>query len=406
MRALTDSMRRRQFIKAVAALAVTPSATGWSAAKTGVPGGKILETKVISWEPQYCSGWATLIRQKDGRLTLAYNGGRDGHICPFGRVEMMVSHDEGKSWSWPKVILDTAIDDRDGGLVETAKGTLLVTTFSHNMYEGILKAVEAGRKVPFIAEGQVRGDLLLPERVPAWKAAQGRLSPEQRKEQEGEWMIRSTDGGISWSPQYRCTLSSPHGPMVLRDGRLLFVGKETRANPQRVGACESTDDGLTWKWVGEIPSMEGHNHTGYHELHSVEAADGTIVAHIRNHNAKAKYETLQTESKDHGRTWSVPHEIGVWGFPSHLLKLTDDRLLMTYSHRRLPYGNNARVSSDHGRTWSEPILLSPDSDTADLGYPSTAQLSDGSLLSVWYEALNGSPKTVLRQARWTLQADA
>ena len=38
----------------------------------------------------------------------------------------------------------------------------------------------------------------------------------------------------------------------------------------------------------------------------------------------------------------------------------------------------------------------------DLGYPSTVQLGDGSLLSVWYEAMKGYRGAVLRQARWKL----
>ena len=39
----------------------------------------------------------------------------------------------------------------------------------------------------------------------------------------------------------------------------------------------------------------------------------------------------------------------------------------------------------------------------DLGYPSTVELDDGTLLSVWYEQLKGFPKAVLRQARWRLE---
>jgi hypothetical protein len=66
-------------------------------------------------------------------------------------------------------------------------------------------------------------------------------------------------------------------------------------------------------------------------------------------------------------------------------------------------GNQARVSADHGRTWSEPLVLSADGVTGDLGYPSTVELSDGSLLSVWYEVMRGSPYAVLRQARWTIR---
>ena len=51
-------------------------------------------------------------------------------------------------------------------------------------------------------------------------------------------------------------------------------------------------------------------------------------------------------SLDGGKTWSVPHTIGVWGLPSFLLRLRDGRLLMSYGHRRAPLGNQARISSD------------------------------------------------------------
>jgi len=39
-------------------------------------------------------------------------------------------------------------------------------------------------------------------------------------------MIRSTDGGRTWSPRCSSIVNSPHGPIQLRDGRLLYAGKE------------------------------------------------------------------------------------------------------------------------------------------------------------------------------------
>jgi hypothetical protein len=99
----------------------------------------------------------------------------------------------------------------------------------------------------------------------------------------------------------------------------------------------------------------------------------------------------------------VPHAIGVWGLPSHLLRLRDDRLLMSYGHRRPPFGNQARISSDHGRTWSEPLIVSGDGAGGDLGYPSTVELGDGRLLTVWYERLKDTPRAVIRQAIWRLK---
>jgi hypothetical protein len=120
--------------------------------------------------------------------------------------------------------------------------------------------------------------------------------------------------------------------------------------------------------------------------------DGRIVVQIRNQNRSNDRETLQCHSSDGGKSFSTPQAIGVWGLPSHLLKLQDGRLLMSYGHRRPPFGNQARVSDDSGTTWSDPISISADGAGGDLGYPSTVQLSNGQLLSIWYEKLAGSSR--------------
>ena len=85
-------------------------------------------------------------------------------------------------------------------------------------------------------------------------------------------------------------------------------------------------------------------------------------------------------------------------------RLRDDRLLLTYGHRRPPFGNQARLSADHGGTWSEAFIISGDGAGGDLGYPSTVEIEDGSFVTVWYEVMKGSPRSVLRQARWSLEA--
>jgi hypothetical protein len=361
----------------------------WGAARAVVK-----ETKVISQQPDLYHGWPTLARCKGGRLLLVCSGGREAHVCPFGRVEWMQSDDDGHTWSKPQVLMDCPIDDRDAGVLETAKGTILVTTFTSLAYEPILARAE---KIEPGKPGAWPGD-----RLKRWQEAHNRLTAEQRKAELGVWMIRSADGGKTWSDRYDCLVDSPHGPIQLADGRLLYAGKDLWRT-SRVGACESTDDGRTWRWLGEVPEREGDSRRNYHELHAVETANGRIVAQIRNHNQKNSRETLQTESADGGKTWAVPRSIGVWGLPSHLVRLKDDRLLMTYGHRRQPFGNQARVSEDHGRTWSEPMIISGDGPGGDLGYPSTVQLADGSLLTAWYELMRGSPRAVLRQARWSLE---
>src|SRR5690606_3743520 len=119
-----------------------------------------------------------------------------------------------------------------------------------------------------------------------------RISADQRQAELGTWMIRSTDGGVTWSARYAVPVNSPHGPVQLTDGRLLYCGAELWKPERRVGACISADDGVTWQWLATIPTRDGDDHRQYHELHAVEAADGRLIAHIRNHNKANAQETL------------------------------------------------------------------------------------------------------------------
>lgn len=352
------------------------------------------EIRTISQQPNQYHGWPTVARRKSGELLLVCSGGREQHVCPFGRVELMRSKDDGKTWTWPQVVIDTAIDDRDAGVLETNKGTILITTFTSLAFESNLswseREIAAGKK-GYGAEKTAR-----------WQSARDRLTPDQRKASLGVWMIRSTDNGVSWSARYDCLVDSPHGPFQLLDGRQLYAGVDLWRPGREVHVCESKDDGQTWQVLGRIPARSGDDAKNYHELHGVEANDGRIVVQIRNHNKANSGETLQTHSTDGGKTWSVPRSIGVWGLPSHLLRLIDGRLLMTYGHRRAPLGNQARISSDNGQTWSEAMIFHGNATSGDLGYPSTVQLGDGSLVSIWYESMKGSDKAVLRQAHWRL----
>ncbi len=387
------SLTRRTFLTRSTLAAATFSIS--RRASAAAPAITVHETKVISPQPEYYCGWPTVAQRRDGSLIVTWSGRREEHVCPFGTVEMMTSADEGKTWTWPRTLLDSAIDDRDSGVLETAKGTLLVTTFTSLAYESTLTKVEQAGAAG--NEGQWK-----PERLRAWQAVHVRLSPEQRQADLGQWVVRSTDGGQTWSGRIPTIVNSPHGPIQLRDGRQFYPGKELWTGEKRNGVSISEDEGQTWRWLAEIPTRTGDQGRDYHELHGVEASDGRLIVQIRNHNQANKGETLQTESTDGGKTWREPHSIGVWGLPSHLLRLRDNRLLMTYGHRRAPFGNQARLSEDHGRTWSEPLTISGDGAGSDLGYPSTVELKDGSFLTVWYERLKGSPRAVLRQARWTI----
>jgi hypothetical protein len=375
----TTAITRRTFTAAAAAATAAPL-TG------SAPKAKIEAIRTISLQPEHYHGWSTLARRKNGELLVAYSGGREDHVCPFGRVELIRSSAAGEKWSWPEIVMDTPIDDRDAGICETAAGSLLITTFTSLAY---LDTMKKARGWPA-------------ERVARWEAVNRRGSEAQFHALLGTWMLRSTDGGMTWSKPYRVPLNSPHGPSSLSDGRLIYAGKQLWDPGKKVGFCESTDDGQSWRWLSDVPHRPGDKPEEYHELHQVQAADGRIIVHIRNHNPQNHRETLQCESADGGKTWTTPRPIGVWGLPSHLLRLGDGTLVMSYGYRREPFGNHARISKDNGGSWSEPIVLSSDGAGVDLGYPSTVELPGSKLLTVWYEKFAASPRAVLRMARWTL----
>ena len=354
---------------------------------------EIMETSLIARHPGIYYGWPTVgIHPTTSELFVVASGGREGHVCPFGRVDFIRSKDLGKTWTWPQTILDGPMDDRDSGVLVTKKGTILVTTFTSDAYLGILNEELKKR-----ADGE-KGDFD-DERLERWLSVHNRITDEERKKELGAWMLRSTDNGVNWTAKYATPYNSPHGPIECSDGRLLYPGRNFDEKEDVAGVAESLDDGVTWNKLAILPTREGDKAGYYHELHGVEAADGTIVVQIRNHNEKNDGETLQTESADGGKSWSAPHSIGVWGHPSHLWRLRDGRLVMTYGFRRDPMGNQARISSDNGKSWSDPIIISGDARITDVGYPSTVQLPDDTLLSVWYE---NQGTTVLRMARWKL----
>jgi len=397
MNTLSGLGTRRDFCSRAAQLSVAAIAAPWMA-RAADPTAKIIETKVISHQPEFYHGWSTVARRTNGELWLSWSGGRESHVDPFGQVQTMTSRDDGATWTWPRVLLDSATDDRDSGVLETAKGTLLVTTFTSLAYE---EHLATATQFTVWKETGWEKAAMPPELIARWKAAQSRLSETERKAELGEWLIRSTDGGLTWSPRIATIVNSPHGPIQLADGRLLYAGKQLWSEKRKIGVCESKDDGLTWQWLADIPTRKG-DRNAYHELHAVEATDGTIIVQIRNHNEANKGWTLQSESTDGGKTWSEMHPI-TFGLPSHLLRLRDGRLLMSYGHRRKPYGNQARLSTDNGKSWSEPMLISADGTSGDLGYPSTVELADGTLLTVWYEAMAEPKLAVLRQAKWRLE---
>lgn len=331
--------------------------------------------------PSY-HGWPTVIRTKDNRLIAVCSGNRKLHVCPYGRVWMYISEDEGKSWKGPKSLSSGPLDDRDAGICQSADGSIMINYFTSTAF--IFRPKKLNKELNEIAE---------------------KINLNTLRKEHGFWMRRSTDGGRTWSRKYRTPVYSPHGPTLMKDGTLFFAGQRQGSlsgqitGTQEFCAAFSEDNGQSWQIRSVIPMPKGHDIRKICEIHGIETHDGTLVIQYRNEHNDL-YETWQSESSDGGRTWSEPHSV-CKGFPSHLQKISSGRIIMTYGYRMKPFGIRARISEDSGRNWSDEIILSDDGKNWDLGYPSTVEMADGTFFTLWYE--NRGKGAKLRHLRWKLK---
>ena len=352
---------------------------------------EILWTRAICKSGRYI-GWPTVCRRRNGELLAVFSGDRDGHICPFGKTQLVRSTDGGETWTDARTIHSSAVDDRDAGICELANGDLVVFWFSSSCYATTGNATYAR----------------VFEKIP----------PDVAERSIGYFSMRSTDGGATWEEPVRMPTSANHGGIQLKDGRLLMVGRswnaqgnvylrpgETQTPYHRLIVQESTDAARSWHVLAELTPPAPLSVSNFHEPHLVELPDGRIVAQFRCH--EADMHLCQSESADGGRTWTPIHVLAIDGLPPHLIVLKDGRLLTTYGRRKAQpsgMGEYACLSEDGGQTWdvAHEIKLSQGPD-GDLGYPSTVQNDDGTLVTVYYQKENAGEPCCLMATKWCLR---
>ena len=278
-------------------------------------------------------------RLGDGRLMAVFYAGY-GHVAmpneqlpKGGRICCCTSSDEGRTWSDAKVLYDSPDDDRDPSIVQLEDGRLICNFFS------LRKSEEPGKR---------------------WTGL-------------GTWMVASDDLGQTWS-EPRQLFDSYYSSTPIRElsnGRLILgLYRET---PQgAAGAVALSDDGAkTWRAV-DI------DNAGYRldaETDVIELSDGTLYAAQRP-------EMCYSVSKDRGESWSVSKPIGFAGHCPYFLRTREGIILLAH---RVP-ATSLHYSLDECKTWSENVPV----DTVGGAYPSMVNLTDGSVLIVYYEEGAGS----------------
>lgn len=345
--------------------------------------------------------WPTVVRTKDDAIVAACSGFRLEHICPFGKAVIAVSKDDGETFTPPQVVIDTILDDRDAGLCAFGKNGLIVTSFNNSA------DFQKNRyKSPFGSkEYRARRSYVL--------SYYKRIDKKRAEEAFGSEFRISFDGGVTFGPTYKSPVTSPHGPIELLDGTILWVGRVFTENVPLDGKCLEvyTVDPLSGKMkcVGEIEDVFiDDEKIDSCEPYALQLPNGKIVCHIRvdrEKKDKRVFTLYQSESSDNGKTWTTPRPIldVTGGAPAHLMLHSSGSLVCCYGYRNDPPAVKAIVSKDGGESWSEPFVVCDKiAPTWDMGYPSSVELKDGSILTVFYAHTDpNGPANILTQ-KWRM----
>ncbi|MBO7273964.1 MAG: InlB B-repeat-containing protein [Clostridia bacterium] len=354
--------------------------------------------------------WPTVTKLDGDRLIAVSSGFRQAHVDPAGKVACWFSEDGGKTWSDPQVVADTLLDDRDAGVVYW-NGKIIVSWF-------------CASKVYYLNNNA--------SKYQAW----ANTIPEDydTKYMGGNYII-SEDGGKTWSEIYSMPdgMFTPHGLIVNPDGGLTSVGylkydkvNKTWGTGIGVRFTDGTMDENGFVWSDAIviaTDTEQNEKTGwdFQEPYGIYNDDGVLIVVMRSN--KGLYQCELQPGEDKFSDW---HLIAfVQETPAHMIQHSSGVMIMTYGYRGIyidPVAGNtvsyternkdttlgirARLSYDGGLTWTREVILSyglkPVDNSSDWGYTSSVELSDGKIVTVYYQRTSGETMASIYQIVWEL----
>ncbi len=294
------------------------------------------------------------LRLADGRLAAVLRGGAP-HIGLAGRLDIVFSTDDGRTWTAPSPVVDGPLDDRNPAFGQAADGSLVVGYWECGYYD-----------------------------------ASGQWTPNAPTAKARTLATRSTDGGKTWTTPEPIDLpglkfGSPYGRILTMPDHTMMMNIYGVIEGGRHDSSllfRSKDHGKTWTRHSVI-AAEGFNETSLARLN-----DGTLAAALRHDGAAGgPGENVWTAlSKDNGRTWSTPISLTPDRVhPADLVVLQDGRLALVAGDRRNPFGLVGIVGDARGGfEWAAHRVLVDRLTNGDCGYPSAVALKDGTILVVYY----------------------
>jgi len=318
----------------------------------------------------------SLTVMRDGEIVVTFRDAA-AHLDPEGRMVLIRSRDNGRTWSKPEVMFDLPhADHRSSPIVELPNGDWVTLDY------------RAGGEYLDNGTYSTSGILDFPTLWGAWSTDRG-----------AHWTFTGEPLTNPESPSHYA--EAERHPIRLPSGRLLAAANTvSRSEDERMGVWLSTfisdDEGRHWRYQSSLPLFPWL--VGEPTL--LRAKNGRIVLLARSvwHISSVAGEApggmvVQFTSDDEGVTWSEgqPTQMSSMSTPAHLLRLQDGRFLCTHSGRKYPASIYVTVSEDEGETWrtDRTKVVTQDLVSYDSTYPTTGQLADGRLITVWYGCLFG-----------------
>ena len=149
----------------------------------------------------------------------------------------------------------------------------------------------------------------------------------------GNWIWFSSDEGRSWSEPRLIPLPGiePDRVLELKDGTLITGATVVQRDTQKEAMVmmRSTDGGLTWSDLSIVAKDKVQNYT---EGAFLVLSNGLLACVMRNENHNG-YPSFVTFSTDQGRSWSSTRPLPFSGDRPYAKELSEGRVLITYRNR-------------------------------------------------------------------------
>lgn len=343
-----------------------------------IPGVKKIKDVLIYKDSAFYNSFPSVVKKPDGELLVAFRrapnrqifGEKNNNHVDNNSYLVMVRSKNAETWSKkPELIYAHPFGgSQDPCMLQLKDGTILCASYGWTV---VRPDGKPNLKQPYFESG---GFIFL-----------------------GGYLVRSTDGGKSWSeaiypphiePEIHYNAYGQKVPAYNRgalyeakDGRILWiVAAFDSAKKTSNYLLTSKDKGLTWEYTGEVAKDP---EILFNEASVYETPKGDIIGFLRTANFDDQ--AVIARSKDGGKTFKW-ESMGFQGHPLNALRLPDNRVLLTYGYRHKPFGIRARILNAECTDFktAPEIVLREDGGNGDLGYTWPVQLDKNRVMVVYY----------------------